>query len=92
MIVNVIYTAQLKSGLDLAGEAVELPDGASVAQLVDQLSLRHGEPFARLMLAQPGQLNSAILVCIGDQCVGRDLSTTLANGAEVTFLSPVSGG
>ncbi len=60
---------------------IELPDGATVQQLYDQLAAAHPE-------LAPG-LNSALPVVQG---VHVERVRTLAHGEEVALLSPVAGG
>ena len=92
MKVKVNYTTQLKHALGRTNEEVELTEPATAEQLIAQLSQTHGAPFDKLMLDKQHQLNSAILVCLGDESLGRNLSKVLKEGDEITFLSPVSGG
>lgn len=92
MIVRVLYTTQLKHALQRASDEVDLAKPLTVGQLLQHLSQLHGEPFNKLVLASPGELNPSMLVCVGNECLGRDLSANLNEGDEVTLLSPVSGG
>ena len=92
MKVQVIYTTLLQHAVGLASEEVEVPNSLTVGQLLEILSQTHGEPFNKLVLARQGELSGSILICVGNECLGRDLATTLTDGDEVTFLSAVSGG
>ncbi len=60
---------------------VDLPEGATVADLLDRLCAEHPD------LAQ--QLSATVTVISG-QTVDR--STPLSSGQEIAFLTPISGG
>ena len=92
MKVRVFYTTQLKVALDRASEQVDIPGPLTVGQLLQHLHHLHGKPFAESVLTSQGELRPSILVCVGTDCLGRDLSVQLNDGDEVTLLSPVSGG
>lgn len=92
MKIEVFYTTQLKHALGCSSNEVDVPSPLTVGQLLEHLSQLHGELFNKLVFASQGELSSSILVCVGNKCLGRDLSTTLNEGDEVTLLSPVSGG
>ena len=92
MKVRVLYTTQLKMALGLAGEDVILHDGGTLAQLVEQLSQRHGARFRNLMVDGQGKLLPSILLCLGDEQAIDGTSLRLSDGDEVTILSAISGG
>lgn len=83
MKVQVRYFASLREALG-PGEAVELPAGATVATLRDALLARGGRHAEALA---PGRA----VRCAVDQVMGHE-SATLAEGAEVAFFPPVTGG
>lgn len=83
MRVQVRYFASLREALG-PGEAVELPAGATVAALRDALLARGGRHAE--MLARGRAVRCAV-----DQ-VMRDEAAPLADGAEVAFFPPVTGG
>lgn len=92
MKVRVLYTTQLKMALGLAGEDVILNDGGTLAQLVEQLSQRHGARFRNLMMDGQGKLLPSILLCLGNEQAIDGTSLRLSDGDEVTILSAISGG
>ena len=92
MIVRVLYTTQLKHTLGRGSDEVELPGPMTVGHVLEHLSQLHGEPFDHLVFAGQGKLTPSILICVGTECLGRDLSAQLNEGDELTLLSPVSGG
>jgi molybdopterin synthase sulfur carrier subunit len=83
MQVHVRYFASLRESLG-GSEAIELPDGATVAGLRDALIARgtaHANALARHKAVR----------CAVDQQVA-DEATALRPGAEVAFFPPVTGG
>lgn len=83
MQVQVRYFAALREALG-PGEAVELPEGATVATLRDALLARggrHAEALAR----------GRAVRCAVNQLMG-DETAALSDGAEVAFFPPVTGG
>jgi len=81
--VNVRYFASLREALG-TGETLELPAAASVGALREQLIARggrHAEVLAR---------GRAVRCAVDKRMV--DESALLADGAEVAFFPPVTGG
>lgn len=79
--IRVLYFASLRDASGCESEDVELADaGATAAELYASLRQRHSLPFARerLRVAIDGSF--------------ADWATPLADGAEVAFIPPVSGG
>ena len=83
MKIRVRFFASLREALG-TGETVELPDGATVAQLRDMLLSRGGAYAERLA---PGRA----VRCAVDQALCDEL-TVLVDGAEAAFFPPVTGG
>ncbi|WP_119154353.1 molybdopterin converting factor subunit 1 [Caldimonas tepidiphila] len=83
MRINVRYFASIREALG-PGEALDVPEGTTVGALRERLiaaSERHGEVLARGR-ALRAALNQAMC----------DESAPLADGAEVAFFPPVTGG
>jgi len=83
MKVQVRYFASLREALG-PGEAVDLPEGATVATLRDALLARggrHAEALAR----------GRAVRCAVNQVMG-DETAALSDGAEGAFFPPVTGG
>ena len=78
MSVTVLYFASLRDATGLASEQVPRPQ--SLRALYEALRIRHSLPldFARLRVAMDGAF-----------C---DWDAPVAEGAEVAFIPPVSGG
>ena len=83
MKIQVRYFASIREALG-AGETIELPAGATVGAARDALIAR-GEAHAGA-LARGRALRSALNQMLCDE------STALADGAELAFFPPVTGG
>lgn len=81
MTVRALYFARIREETGLTTEVVDLPDQATVEQLLDVIAGRH-EVVA--------VLRTSIRCGVNDRYV--PLTTTLKEGDEVAILSPVSGG
>src|ERR1700761_9418901 len=79
MQVQVLFFGVLKDLLSSSGEAVTLPDGATVAQLMEQLRNGAGHPVW-----------SALAVAVNREYAAA--AAVLHEGDEVALLPPVSGG
>jgi molybdopterin converting factor small subunit len=91
MRIAVRYMAQLKTVAGVATETVELADSATTADLVARLVERHSG--LRSLLHNPtGNVQSTILIFIGDQQADTQQAQTLRDGDVVTLLSPIAGG
>ena len=92
MKVNVHYTTQIKAAIDLAIEEVSLAEGATLADLVDQLIRQHGQPLRQLLLTEQDTLLPSIMLCVGDEQVDFGRLEPLCDGDQITLLSAISGG
>jgi molybdopterin synthase catalytic subunit len=81
MRVRVLFFGQLKEIVGTAEESAELSEGARVADLFE----RYGRRFPRF-----AEFRESIAASINQEYA--DARATLANGDEVAFLPPVSGG
>jgi molybdopterin converting factor subunit 1 len=79
--VRTLFFASYRDAVGTATLELELPDGATVADLVIGLRGR-GAPFDRLPPAPAVALNRALVRADAE----------LAHGDEVAFLPPVAGG
>ncbi|MGF1578485.1 MAG: MoaD/ThiS family protein [Gemmataceae bacterium] len=91
MLVNVGYMAQIKVAAGTGEEQIELPESASVADLVQAITDRH-KGLKNLLLDEQGLLRPTILVFINDAQADDGMRTTLKDSDDVSFLSPIAGG
>jgi molybdopterin synthase catalytic subunit len=83
MQVRVLPFGVLKDWLGSSAATVELPEGATVAELLERLSAAQAAP-------QPAQLLRGIAVSVNDEFASA--TQVLRAGDEVGLLPPVSGG
>jgi molybdopterin synthase catalytic subunit len=88
MQVRVLFFGVLKDLLSSSGEAVTLPDGATVAQLMEQL--RNGNGIDHRAESAGHPVWSALAVAVNREYAAA--SAVLHEGDEVALLPPVSGG
>ena len=81
MLVRTLFFASYRDALGTDTLDVDLPDGASVGDLVSRIRAR-GTPFDRLPAAPAVAVNRTVVR--GD--------ARLAEGDEIAFLPPVAGG
>lgn len=82
--IKVLYFAALREALGTPGETVELPDGCTTLAGVRALIAGRGGDWAKL--AQMKNLRAAINQRMADP------DSTVADGDEVAFFPPVTGG
>ena len=88
MQVRVLFFGVLKDLLSSSGEAVTLPEGATVAQLMEQLRNGNGVEHRAESAGHP--VWSALAVAVNREYAAA--SAVLHEGDEVALLPPVSGG
>lgn len=79
--ITVRYFAAAADAAGCTSESVELPDGATVGDVVDELCRRHGEPMARVV---------SVAAFLMDSELTRDRS--LPASSQVDVLPPFAGG
>jgi molybdopterin synthase catalytic subunit len=88
MQVRVLFFGVLKDLLSSSGEAVMLPEGATVAQLMEQL--RNGNGIDHRAESAGHPVWSALAVAVNREYAAA--AAVLHEGDEVALLPPVSGG
>ena len=84
MRITVLYFAVFRERLGRSDEQLELPDGATLAALIDALEQRHDAVRA---------LRGRYRVAVDQDMVDAALAATaLRDGAEVALIPPVAGG
>lgn len=92
MQVTVEYTAQARRAVGVSREQVELPQAATLRDLVAEVTRRHGEPLEKILYDAEGRLQPSILLFVRDEQARWDSPRTLGEQDVVTILSPISGG
>ncbi len=91
MRIGVRYMAQLKLAAGVAAEQVELPEPATVADLVALIAGRRDDKLRGLLLDADGRPQPTLLFFVGDAQADA-WQTALRDGDVVTLLSPIAGG
>ncbi len=92
MNITVEYTAQIKRAAGTARESVEVPDGATVADVLRQAADGRDDSFRRHVLTGDSTPQPTLLIFVADEQVRADSAEPLADGTTVTLLAPISGG
>lgn len=91
-----VRTVGLLRSLMRQGEfAVSLPDGATVADLLESLSVTYaGEVAERLNEPARAMAHPSLRVMVNGRDIGvlDDRATVLADGDDVLVLTPIAGG
>ena len=85
MQVRILYFAGLREQLDAAGETVALPPEVRTAGELRRWLVGRGAPYAQAL-----GTGKAVRMSVAQAMAGPD--TPLADGVEVAFFPPVTGG
>lgn len=95
MKVKVEYLGFIKNLLNKRVEELELSEGASLQELLSDLSNLYGTPFKKEIF-EPGQkdVKTGFVVTVNGVLIGQldGVETTLRNGDQVILMSLMSGG
>jgi len=92
MRIHVEYSAQLRVRAGCSAETLEVEEGAGLPQLLKAIAERHGDPMRDLLFGADGNVSRSILCFAADEQVDWQQPPSLADGARVTLMSPISGG
>ncbi len=84
--------AQIKTAAGVPAEDWELAQPCTAAELVRQVTDKHGNSLRRMLLDESGQMQPTILLFVNDEQVDDADKHLIQDGDEVTFLSPIAGG
>jgi molybdopterin synthase sulfur carrier subunit len=82
-VVTVRYFAGARSAAGVPSEDLELDDGATVADVLDLVTERHGEQLSKVLTACSFLLDSVVV---------RDQTVSLPPSSELDVLPPFAGG
>ncbi len=92
MKVTLKYTSQAKLFAGKASEDIEIFDGASVAQLIQNIAARDNPSLRNLLISEDGTARQSYLVFVGDRCLRGNADDLLSHNDEITIMSMISGG
>jgi molybdopterin converting factor small subunit len=90
--VTLRYETQLKRAVGTAAEAIEVPEGSGVGEVVRTAAQQHGDRVAAMLLDDRGQVRSSVLIFVGDEQIAAGDARPLTDGSTITLTSPISGG
>jgi molybdopterin converting factor small subunit len=85
---HVSYLGLVRNVIGLSEEDLEVLAGATVGQLLAQLTARHGLPFKETVFKQSGELRSMTQVCVEDRDIDEldGLDTKIANSENISIV------
>jgi molybdopterin synthase catalytic subunit/molybdopterin synthase sulfur carrier subunit len=94
MKLRVQYTAQMRTVAGRNEDEVELPEGSSLATLLDHLADRLGRDAAAHLVTAAGEAQCSLLIVLNDSAVASHQASTTFLGADdvITLLPPIAGG
>lgn len=91
MHVHVIYKAQVKKAAQKSKETIALQVGSTLDDLLTLLAKTLGTSFSDLVYDNQAR-RDVVLTFIGNQQVLPTDNPTLADGDNITLMSPIAGG
>ena len=92
MHVTLNYFAQVRQAAGVEAEQVQLDDDTDVLGAVEEVAERHGKDLRGLVLDESGAIRPSLMVLVNGQSLSAGQSLALADGDEITILSPIAGG
>jgi len=94
MELRVEYTGQLRWAIGRSEDRIELPEGATVSELLRHLAERCGEQVRFHLLNHSGHMQRSLLVAINGTGIGagQAASIVLQHNDHVVLLPPIGGG
>ena len=92
MRITVEYLAQVKQTAGVSSEILELPDAATLRDVLPRIAERHGDALRRILFDDAGNSRPSLLFFIGDRQVRGQQAVELRDGDRLTIMSPIAGG
>jgi MoaD family protein len=94
MNIKVQYYALIRELVKKEEEGVELAEGSSLRDLLEQLTKEYGADFKNLFFERNGDVAHRILMFVDgiEVDLAKDGNRRLKNGTRVQFFQPVGGG
>lgn len=94
MKVQVKFLASLYDVTKTLKAEVEIPDNATVRDLIQVIDKSISPNFSRVILDESGKLRDQYVILINGRSIDflKGLDTRLSSNDEVTFLPPAGGG
>ena len=94
MKLRVQYMAQLRAAVGRPHDDMDLPDGSSLAMLLDRLIQTLDAAAAAHLIAPGGHVRPSLLIVVNDSAapLPAAANTELRHGDVVLLLPPIAGG
>lgn len=94
MKLRVQYSAQLRTAVGRPHDELEMPDGSSLAEMLDHLASSLDEAAAAHLIAPGGGFRQSLLIVVNDAVVPVHVASDrkLKDGELVLLLPPIAGG
>ena len=93
MTIQLNYRGQLALAAKAPSEEINPRPGTTIADLIKAAAARHGQDFAKLILASDGSFRSTLLVALdGEQIQNPEEAQLPETAKEITLLPPIAGG
>ena len=92
MQVTIRYETLLKRAAGVASQTLELDETDDVREVVSELAAHANDKVKSMLVDGSGSVQPSLLIFVNDRQVSATESVSLADGDEVTLMSPISGG
>ena len=92
MSIKIRFTAQLKDKAGTRVDTVSYVENETLQGFLKRISTQYGIEVQSILFDENGEYRHSNLIVINQSQVNYEDSITLADGVEVTLMSPISGG
>jgi MoaD family protein len=92
MQIRVAYYGQAQQITGKEEERLETITGASVRDIILQLTEQYGDPLAWLLLTNQKTHRKSVILAVNDEVVNPEVNRSLQDNDELAILPAVSGG
>lgn len=92
MKITMCYTGVLAAAAGAPEEVIDIAEDKTLESLLHQVADTHGGAVTRHLFNEQGDIQTGLLVVVGDRQVDRAAPLNLVEGDRVTLLTPISGG
>ena len=90
--IELVYTGQLRSAVGMSEDSLEFAQPMRLSEVLKAAAEKRGEAARRILLNEDGAVQRALVLMVGGAQVPRGSDPVLENGAQLTIMTPISGG
>ncbi|MDE0019842.1 MAG: MoaD/ThiS family protein [Candidatus Poribacteria bacterium] len=90
--IHLVYTGQLRSAVGMSEDALEFAQPVRLSEALTAAAEKRGAAARRILLNEDGKIQRALVLMVGGAQVPRGSDPVLENGAQLTIMTPISGG